>query len=106
MNTPLTDAYDLVTSVDAYDALPEKYAYDALVVFWGPAVHHVINDQAKHSSSLKFVQALSAGIEAYLQAEDFASNESIPLHNVRGAFSHVLAEFVALGMLYHAKHVE
>ena len=38
-------------------------------------------------------------------AKDFATSEH-PLTNVNGAFSHVLGEFVALGMLYHAKHVE
>ena len=106
MNTPLTDAYDLVTSIEAYEALPDKYAYDILVVFWGPPVQHILNDQSKHNTRLKFVQALTAGIEDYLTAEDFRSSESIPLYNVRGAFSHVLGEFVALGMLYHSKHVE
>ena len=30
----------------------------------------------------------------------------IPLTNVKGAYSEILGEFVALGVLYHAKLVE
>jgi len=52
------------------------------------------------------VQALSAGIDPYMAAADFKSAANIPLTNVKGAYSHVLGEFIALGMLYHAKHVE
>jgi len=40
-----------------------------------------------------------------MQAADFRAS-AIPLTNVKGAFSHVLAEYIALGMLYHAKSVE
>jgi phosphoglycerate dehydrogenase-like enzyme len=40
-----------------------------------------------------------------LQIESF-KNSSIPLLNVKGAFNPGLAEFIALGMLYHTKNVE
>jgi phosphoglycerate dehydrogenase-like enzyme len=30
----------------------------------------------------------------------------IPLTNAKGSYSEILAEFVALGVLYHAKHLE
>ena len=106
MNTPLTDQYDLVTSQEQYEALEDKYSYDILVIFWGPDVAAVINDQSMNSSRVKFAQALSAGVDAYVKAEHFRDNENIALYNVKGAFSHVLGEYVALGMLYFSKHVE
>lgn len=49
-----------------------------------------------------WVHSMSAGIDGYLAAKDFTQS-SITLTNVKGAFSAVLGEFVALGMLYHAK---
>lgn len=104
--TSLTDAYDIVTSAETYEALADKYSYDALVIFWGPHVPAIINDQAKNSQRVKWAQALSAGIDNYMTAPDFKAATHIPLTNVKGAYSHVLGEFIALGMLYHAKHVE
>ena len=47
---------------------------------------------------------MSAGIDGYVSAQDFADSNII-LTNVKGAFSDVLGEFVALGMLYHAKKI-
>ena len=78
-----------------------------LVVFWGPHVPAIINDQVVNSQKVRYVQALSAGVDSYLTpaSPDFKASD-IPLHNVKGAYSHVLGEFVALGMLYHAKKVE
>jgi phosphoglycerate dehydrogenase-like enzyme len=52
------------------------------------------------------VHALSAGIDAYVTAKDFVEADHVPLTNVKGAFSHVLGEFIALGMLYHSKKLE
>lgn len=49
---------------------------------------------------------MSAGLDAYCAAEDFVNADHIKLVNVKGAFSHVLGEFVALGMLYHTKKLE
>jgi len=51
------------------------------------------------------VHSLSAGIDNYVQSTAFVESQ-IPLTNVKGAFSHVLGEFVALGMLYHSKKLE
>jgi len=38
--------------------------------------------------------------------DEFVAAEHIPLTNAKGAFSHVLGEFIALGTLYFAKKVE
>lgn len=54
---------------------------------------------------MRWVQALTAGIDGYVTAADFRASE-IPLTNVKGAFSHVLGEYIALGMLYHTKSLE
>ena len=104
----MVDHFEIVKTQDEYEALPEKYSYDALVVFVGAHVRDVLNDQAANSSRLRFVQALSTGIDGYLKAETFRDSDHITLANVRGerAFSKMLAEFIALGMLYHAKKVE
>ena len=51
------------------------------------------------------MHSLSAGLDAYTPATDFVASD-IALTNVKGAFSAVLGEFIALGMLYHAKKVE
>jgi phosphoglycerate dehydrogenase-like enzyme len=65
---------------------------------------HLLNDQTAHSKQLKWVHSLTAGIDAYTPALEFI-NSPLPLTNVKGAFSAVLGEFIALGMLFHAKHV-
>jgi len=107
MRTPLTDSYDVVKTVEEYEALEDKYKYDGLVILYGGAfMKHVLNDQAKNSGRVKWAHSLSAGIDAYVVAEDFVNAEHIPLTNVKGAFSHVLGEFIALGMLYHGKKLE
>ena len=41
-----------------------------------------------------------------MAAKDFINADHIPLTNVKGAYSAVLGEFIALGMLYHAKKLE
>ena len=64
----------------------------------------LLNDQSINSKNLKWVHSLSAGIDAYVPALDFV-NSPIPLTNVKGAFSAVLGEFIALGMLFHSKKV-
>ena len=51
------------------------------------------------------MHSLSAGIDNYVQSAAFVESQ-IPLTNVKGAFSHVLGEFIALGMLYHSKKLE
>jgi len=49
---------------------------------------------------------LSSGVDAMCGVEEFVNAEHIPLTNAKGAFSHVLGEFIALGTLYFAKKVE
>jgi phosphoglycerate dehydrogenase-like enzyme len=54
---------------------------------------------------LKWVHTLSAGIDGFVAVEEF-KNSPIPLTNAKGAFSSILGEFIALGVLYHTKHLE
>ena len=46
------------------------------------------------------------GLDSYASATDFINADHIPLTNAKGAYSAALGEFIALGMLYHAKKVE
>ena len=48
---------------------------------------------------------MSAGIDGYVVVNEFR-NSPIPLTNAKGNFSEILGEFVALGVLYHSKHLE
>lgn len=64
----------------------------------------MLKDQTINSKQLKWVHSLSAGIDGYVAVEEF-KNSAIPLTNAKGAFSTILGEFVALGVLYHTKHV-
>ena len=48
---------------------------------------------------------MSAGIDGYSAVKEFRDSQ-IPLTNAKGNFSQILGEFVALGVLYHAKHLE
>ena len=54
---------------------------------------------------MRWVHSLSAGLDNYVCAKDFCNSDVI-LTNVKGAFSAVLGEFIALGMLYHTKKLE
>lgn len=65
----------------------------------------VIGDQVVVNPNLKWVHSLSAGIDGYLRNEAF-KNSPIPLTNAKGAYSAVLGEFIALGVLFHTKHLE
>ena len=47
-----------------------------------------------------------AGLDSVTGAKDFVNADHISLTNVKGAYSAVLGEFVAMGMLYHTKKVE
>jgi phosphoglycerate dehydrogenase-like enzyme len=109
MRTPLPAnvSHDIVRSTEQYEALADKYSYDALVVLYGgPFVQNILNDQANNSKKCKWVHSMSAGLDAYCAAADFVKADHIPITNVKGAFSHVLGEFIALGILYHTKKVE
>jgi len=71
----------------------------------GPFGPEICEDQAINSKCLKFVHTLSAGIDGFVAKKAFRDSP-IPLTNAKGAYSEVLGEFVALGVLYHTKHVE
>lgn len=56
-----------------------------------------------HTSQVRWIHSLSAGLDKLLFPELVASN--IPLTNARGVFKRPLAEFAVLGMLYFYKQV-
>ena len=99
--------YDIIHTTEEYDALADKFSYDAIVVWFGGIfVQSVLNDQAIHSKKIRWVHSLTAGVDSYLQAKDFANAEHIPLTNSKGCFSQALAEYIAFGLLYHTKNLE
>ena len=51
------------------------------------------------------MHSLSAGIDGYVACKTFVESD-VPLTNAKGAYSAVLGEFIALGMLYHTKNLE
>ena len=110
MRVEMTDPYDIVTTIEEYEGLDDKYKFDALVVLnvsGSPDfLRHILNDQTNNSKKVKWVHSLAVGLDAYSTATDFINAEHIPLTNAKGAYSSVLGEFIALGMLYHAKKVE
>ena len=98
--------YDFVKDESEYNALENKHSYDINVVMLGTTISGpVLKDQSIHSKQLKWVHSLSAGIDGYVAVPEFRDSE-IPLTNAKGAFSTILGEFVALGVLYHTKHLE
>lgn len=100
-------SYKLVKDMDEYAALTaEEKNIDILVVQLGTTCSGpVIKDQVVNNSNLKWVHSLSAGIDGYVAVPEFKESE-IPLTNAKGAFSTILGEFIALGVLYHTKHLE
>ena len=54
---------------------------------------------------MKWAHTLSSGIDGFVAVEEF-KNSAIPLTNAKSAFSTILGEFIALGVLYHTKHLE
>lgn len=101
------ESYDIVSTFEEYEAIPEdkRYSYDLYAPQMGPIATKVLEHQCINNKNLKWVQALTAGVDAYCNIDVFKSSV-IPLTNVKGAFSDVLGEFIALGVLYHTKHVE
>ena len=65
----------------------------------------MLQHQTVNNANLKWVHSLSAGIDGYVAVAEFRDSP-IPLTNARGAFSTILGEFIALGVLYHTKHLE
>jgi len=65
----------------------------------------VLEKQISQNKNLKWVHSISAGIDGYVAVKSFKESP-IPLTNAKGAYSAVLGEFIALGVLYHTKHLE
>jgi phosphoglycerate dehydrogenase-like enzyme len=100
-------SYKTVKDMDEYAALSdEDKNVDILVVQLGTTCSGpVLKEQVVNNSNLKWVHSLSAGIDGYVAVQEFRESE-IPLTNAKGAFSSILGEFIALGVLYHTKHLE
>ena len=97
--------HDTVKTMEEYDALVDKTAYDIIAVQMGSIAPQVIEHQILNNPNLKWVHSLSAGIDGYVAKQVFRDSP-IPLTNAKGAFSAVLGEFVALGVLFNTKHLE
>jgi phosphoglycerate dehydrogenase-like enzyme len=103
--TKYVQRIEFVKDIDEYNALNDKYDFDVNVVQLGTTcAGPVLKDQTINSKNLRWVHSLSAGIDGYLAVEEFR-NSPIPLTNAKGAFSTILGEFIALGVLYHTKHL-
>jgi phosphoglycerate dehydrogenase-like enzyme len=98
---------ETVSTLEQYDSLTEEVraSFDILVVQMGSIAPDVIDRQMNQNKNLKWVHSISAGIDGYVAVKSFKDSE-IPLTNAKGAYSEVLGEFVALGVLYHAKKLE
>ena len=72
---------------------------------YAPHAAPILKDQVTNNVNLKWVHTLSSGIDGFVAVEEF-KNSPIPLTNAKSAFSTILGEFVALGVLYHTKHLE
>jgi phosphoglycerate dehydrogenase-like enzyme len=103
-----TSYFKIVQSRDDYMKIQssEKYSFDVLAVWGLPGFSkELVADQMANSRSFKWLHSLSVGCDEYCSVQSFRES-AIPCTNARGAFSAVLAEYVLLGMLYHAKKVE
>jgi len=101
-------SHTFVSSVEEYEKIPadEKYTFDIIMVQLGTTCSGpVIKDQTVNSKTFKWVHSLSSGIDGYVAVQEFKESE-IPLTNAKGAFSSILGEYIALGVLYHCKHLE
>ena len=102
---PHIEKYDFVKNEEEYHNLEDKHSYDIAVVQLGTTVSApVLKDQSINSKRLAWVHSLSAGIDGYVSVPEFRDN-NIPLTNAKGAFSTILGEYVALGVLSHTKNL-
>jgi phosphoglycerate dehydrogenase-like enzyme len=100
-------SYLTISGEEDYVALSEeqKLSFDVLVVAMGGVDRSVVEHQLAHNKNLKWIHALSAGIDTLVAIPQLVDSE-ITLTNAKGAYSSVLGEFIALGLLYHTKNVE
>ena len=81
----------------------ERCKYEVLVCEMGGNSPHspfILRDFVNNNPNFKWLQTLSAGVDPFVNVEEFR-NSPVPLTNSKGAFSAVLGEFIALGVLYH-----
>lgn len=100
--------FKIVKSRDEYMKMPtvDRYSYDILAVWGLPGFSkELVADQMENSKQFKWLHSLSVGCDEYCSVQSFRES-NIPLTNARGAFSDVLAEYILMGILYHAKHIE
>lgn len=100
--------FKIVKSRDDYFKIDplERYSFDVLAVWGLPGFSkELVADQMDNSKAFKWLHSLSVGCDEYCSVKSFRES-NIPLTNARGAFSAVLAEYVTMGILYHAKHIE
>lgn len=84
----------------------DRYKYDILAVWGLPGLaKDLLEDQIHNSQNVKWLHSLSVGCDEYVAIDKFRQSK-IPLTNARGAFSEILGEYVLLGILFHAKHVQ
>ena len=104
--TQNTSHHHTVKSRDEYFNCADRYTYNVIAVWGLPGFSkEVIQDQIDNSTSLEYIHSLSVGVDEHCSIKKFRESP-IPLTNARGAFSHVLGEYILLGILYHAKTVE
>ena len=100
------DKYSIVKTKEDYYGLEDRYEYEILAAWGLPGfVKEIVADQLNKSKSFKYMHSLSVGVDEVCSIKEFRECP-IRLTNARGAFSEILAEYVLMGMLYHAKHVE
>jgi len=101
--TTYTTSITIVKSRDEYFACQDRHTYTVIAVWGLPGFSkEVINDQMENNKVLKYIHSLSVGVDEHCSIKKFRES-SIPLTNARGAFSHVLGEYVLFGILYFAK---
>ena len=101
-----TSEYFVVKSKEEYYACKDRHTYTTIAVWGLPGFSkEVINDQMENNKVLKWVHSLSVGVDEHCSIKKFRESP-MPLTNARGAFSHVLGEYVLFGMLYFAKYCE
>lgn len=86
-------------------AAEKKNSFQIIVLqLYVPFAGAVLKDQVANNKNLCWVHTLSSGIDGFVAVEEFKNSE-IPLTNAKSAFSTILGEFIALGVLFHTKHV-
>lgn len=101
-----TSSICVIKSRDEYFACADRHTYTVIAVWGLPGFSkEVINDQMENNKVLKWVHSLSVGVDEHCSIKKFRESP-MPLTNARGAFSHVLGEYILFGILYFAKKAQ